>query len=154
MSQAFDLQARLLPRYLETEKTAAYFKGGCLAPPRSLILLLLFLSLCLLLSSFLSLLFSPSYSLDFLLSLSSFPLSPLGHRWSLYFHLFSPFSLPFYNKALFFIRYFLYLHFKCYPESSLYPPLLPYPPIPTSWPWHSPELGHIKFAIPRGLFSQ
>ena len=22
-----------------------------------------------------------------------------------------------------FIRYFLYLHFKCYPESSLYPPL-------------------------------
>jgi hypothetical protein len=22
----------------------------------------------------------------------------------------------------FFIRYFLYIHFKCYPESSLYPP--------------------------------
>jgi hypothetical protein len=44
-----------------------------------------------------------------------------------------------------FIRYFLYLHFKCYPESSLYPPptLLPYPPTPTSWPWHSPVLGHI-----------
>ena len=50
-----------------------------------------------------------------------------------------------------FIRYFLYLHFKCYPESSLYPPvaLLPYPPTPTSWPWHSPVLGHIKFARPR-----
>jgi hypothetical protein len=30
----------------------------------------------------------------------------------------------------FFIRYFLYLHFKCYPESSLYPP--PHPaPLPT-----------------------
>jgi hypothetical protein len=55
----------------------------------------------------------------------------------------------------FFIRYFLYIHFKCYPESSLYPPstLLPYPPTPASWPWHSPVLGHIKFAIPRGLSS-
>jgi hypothetical protein len=56
----------------------------------------------------------------------------------------------------FFIRYFLYIHFKCYPESSLYPPsaLLPYPPTPTSWPWHSPVQGHIKFAIPMGLSSQ
>ena len=32
------------------------------------------------------------------------------------------FSFLFYS---FFIRYFLYLHFKCYPESSLYPPLPP-----------------------------
>jgi hypothetical protein len=58
---------------------------------------------------------------------------------------------------LFCIKYFLYLHFKCYPESSLYlppPALLPYPPTPTSWPWHSPVLGHIKFARPRGLSSQ
>jgi hypothetical protein len=41
-----------------------------------------------------------------------------------------------------FIRYFLYLHFKCYLKSSVYPPpaLLPYPPTPTSWPWHSPVL--------------
>ena len=55
-----------------------------------------------------------------------------------------------------FIRYFLYLHFKCYPESSLYPlsTLLHYPSTPASWPWHSPILGHIKFAIPRGLSSQ
>ena len=52
-----------------------------------------------------------------------------------------------------FIRYFLHLYFKCYPESSLYPPpaLLPYPPTPNSWPWCSPVLGHVKFAIPRGL---
>jgi hypothetical protein len=51
----------------------------------------------------------------------------------------------------FFIRYFLHLHFKRYPKSPLYPfPLLPYPPLPTSWPWHSPVLGHIKFARPRG----
>jgi hypothetical protein len=55
-----------------------------------------------------------------------------------------------------FIRYFLHLHFKCYPESPLYPhpTLLPYPPTPTSWPWHSPVLGHIKIARPRGLSSQ
>jgi hypothetical protein len=33
---------------------------------------------------------------------------------------------------LFLIRYFLYIHFKCYPKISLYPPstLLPYPPTP------------------------
>jgi hypothetical protein len=55
-----------------------------------------------------------------------------------------------------FIRYFLHLHFKFYPESPLYSPptLLPYPPIPTSWPWYSPVLRHIMFAIPRGLSSQ
>jgi hypothetical protein len=29
------------------------------------------------------------------------------------------------------------------------PCLLPYPLTPTSWPWHSPVLGHIKFARPR-----
>jgi hypothetical protein len=56
----------------------------------------------------------------------------------------------------FFIRYFLYLHFKCYPKSSLYPTptLLPYPPTPTSWPWLSPVLGYIKFARPMVLSSQ
>jgi hypothetical protein len=56
----------------------------------------------------------------------------------------------------FFIIYVLYLHFECYPESSPCPPLalLPYPLTPTSWPWHSPVLGHIKFARPRGLSSQ
>ena len=61
--------------------------------------------------------------------------------------------VPFFS---FFIRYFLHLHFKCYPKSPLYPPptLLPYPPTPTSWPWSSPVLGHIKFARPRGLSSQ
>jgi hypothetical protein len=55
-----------------------------------------------------------------------------------------------------FIRYFLHLHFKCYPKSPLYPTpaLLPYPHTPTSWPWSSPVLRHIKFAIPRGVSSQ
>jgi hypothetical protein len=53
--------------------------------------------------------------------------------------------------SLFFIRYFLHLHFKCYPESPLYPPpsLLPNPPTPASWPWHSPVLGHIIFTRKR-----
>jgi hypothetical protein len=56
----------------------------------------------------------------------------------------------------FFIRYFLHLHFKCYPKSPLCPPptLLPYTVTPTSWPWLSPVLRQIKFAIPRGLSSQ
>jgi hypothetical protein len=51
----------------------------------------------------------------------------------------------------FFIRYFLPLHFKCYPQSPLYPPfaLLPNPSTPASWPWHSPVLGHMIFARPR-----
>jgi hypothetical protein len=64
-------------------------------------------------------------------------------------HFFSP-------PPHFFIRYFLHLHFKCYPKSPLYPPptLLPYPLTPTSWPWHSSVLGHIKFARPRCLSSQ
>jgi hypothetical protein len=56
----------------------------------------------------------------------------------------------------FFIRYFLHLHFKCYPKSPLYP--LPCPaPLPT----HShflalvnPVLRHIKFVRPRDLSSQ
>jgi hypothetical protein len=47
------------------------------------------------------------------------------------------------------IRYFLHLHFQCYPKSLTYSP-----PTPTSWPWSSPVLGHIKFARPRGLSSQ
>jgi hypothetical protein len=32
---------------------------------------------------------------------------------------------------------------------TLTPALLPYPSTPTSWPWHSPVLGHIRFARPR-----
>ena len=57
--------------------------------------------------------------------------------------------------GLFLIRYFLHLLFKCYPKSPPYlPHPLPYPPTPTSWPWHSPVLSHIKFARPKGLSSQ
>jgi hypothetical protein len=54
-------------------------------------------------------------------------------------------------KILYFIliRYFLHLHFQCYPKSTPYPsPLISYPPTPTSWHWHSPVLRHIKFSRP------
>jgi hypothetical protein len=53
--------------------------------------------------------------------------------------------------SFFFIRYFLHLHFKCYPQSPLSPPpaLLPNPPTPASWPRHFPVLGHMIFTIPR-----
>jgi hypothetical protein len=67
----------------------------------------------------------------------------------------SPFNAPSKSLSLsflkFFIRYFLYIHFKCYPRSSLYPPpaLLPNPLTPASWPWLSPILRHIKFVRPR-----
>jgi hypothetical protein len=58
----------------------------------------------------------------------------------------------------FFIRYFLYLHFKCYPLSwfptrklpIIYPlPLLTNPPTPASLSWHSPTLGHQAFSGPK-----
>jgi hypothetical protein len=59
----------------------------------------------------------------------------------------------------FFIRYFLYLDFKCYllswfpPKNPLFPPpprsLLTNPPTPASWPWHSPILEHRTFPGPR-----
>jgi hypothetical protein len=50
-----------------------------------------------------------------------------------------------------FLRYFLCLHFKCYPENPLYTPpaLLPNPPSPASWPWYSSVLGSIIFPRPR-----
>jgi hypothetical protein len=61
------------------------------------------------------------------------------------------------EEEIFFIGYFLYLHFKCYPLSwfplqkhtlPLFPPPLPLltnSPTPTSWAWHSPTLGHTAF---------
>ena len=74
-------------------------------------------------------------------------LSPFGSFLFFFFFFFFQFS----------IRYFLHLHFKCYPESFLYPPR----PNPAPLPTHShflalvsPVLRHIKFARPRGLYSQ
>jgi hypothetical protein len=64
----------------------------------------------------------------------------VGNFWPLFFLI----------KA-FFIRYFLHLHFKCYPQSPIcpVPTLLPNPTTPAFWPWHSPVLGHMIFARPR-----
>jgi hypothetical protein len=59
------------------------------------------------------------------------------------------------NQKHFLIRYFLHLHFQCYPKRPTYPPTpLPYPPTPNSWPWHYPILRHIKFAQPMVLTFQ
>jgi hypothetical protein len=48
--------------------------------------------------------------------------------------------------------FFIYIS-NAIPKFPYTLPPLPYPHTPTSWPWHSPVLGHIKFAIPRGLSS-
>jgi hypothetical protein len=57
----------------------------------------------------------------------------------------------FLKLKFFFIKNFLHLCFKCYPQSPLYPPpaLLTNPPPLASWPWHSPVLGHMIFARQR-----
>ena len=49
--------------------------------------------------------------------------------------------------SFFFIRYFLHLHFKCYPECPLYPPpsMVHKIPTPVSCPWHSLVLRHMIF---------
>jgi hypothetical protein len=60
------------------------------------------------------------------------------------------FFFKFFLKNIF-IRYFLYLHFKCYPPSwfPLRKPPIPSPlplhthqPTPASWPWHSHTQEH------------
>jgi hypothetical protein len=67
------------------------------------------------------------------------------------FLFFSFLSFSFFLSFFLFIRYLLYLYFKCYPLSwfplwTPYPlPLLTHPPTPTSWPWHSPTLGYRSF---------
>ena len=67
------------------------------------------------------------------------------------YFLISTFSIFICKKKHCEIRYFLHLHFKCYPESPLYSPpaILPNTPTPASWPLHSPVLGHIIFARPK-----
>jgi hypothetical protein len=58
-------------------------------------------------------------------------------------------NVPFLKLDIFFI----YIP-NAIPKVPHTSPTLPYPPTPTSWPWHSPVLRHIKFARPRGLSSQ
>jgi hypothetical protein len=59
-----------------------------------------------------------------------------------------------------FCCYFLLGIFLIYISNAIpkvphtHPPPLPYPHTPPFWPWHSPVLGHIKFASPMGLSFQ
>jgi hypothetical protein len=63
------------------------------------------------------------------------------------------------RKTVFFFFNFLLGIFLIYISNAIpkvphtHPPL-PYPPTPPFWPWHSPVLGHIKFASPMGLSFQ
>jgi hypothetical protein len=138
VTSQYKLKSKGLPCYLNQEEDNLFSKGYRGKVLRLVICLLSFF-LPFFLSSFL-----PFFLSSFLpFFLPSFLPS------------FLPFFLSFPLFYLYFITYFLYLHFKCSPESSLYPPsaLLPYPPTPNSWPWHPPVLGQIKFARPRGLSS-
>ena len=47
--------------------------------------------------------------------------------------------------------YFFYISNAIPKVPHTFPHPLPHPPTPTSWPWHSPVLRHIKFALPMGL---
>jgi hypothetical protein len=55
-----------------------------------------------------------------------------------------------------FLKYFLLHIFLNYISNAIpkAPHTLPHPPTPTFWLWHSPVLGHIKFACPMGLSFQ
>jgi hypothetical protein len=69
-------------------------------------------------------------------------------------------SLPYRDGSFLIIRYFLYLHFKCYPLSwfslwkhpiAFHLPLLTNLPTPAFWPCHSSTLGHRAFTGPRAF---
>jgi hypothetical protein len=72
---------------------------------------------------------------------------------SFYYDIISQYNVLFLNFIL--IRYFLHLHFHANPKvPHTLPHSLPYPSTPTSWPWRSSVLRHIKFARPMGLSFQ
>jgi hypothetical protein len=79
-----------------------------------------------------------------------------GLLWkSFFFFFFYLFIFFYFFSFSIFIRSLAHLHFQCYTKSPAYPPTpFPYPPTPPFWPWHSPVLGHIKFACPMGLSFQ
>jgi hypothetical protein len=54
----------------------------------------------------------------------------------------------------FLLRIFLNYISNAIPKVPHTLPPVPCLPIPTFWPWHSPVLGHIKFACPVGLSFQ
>jgi hypothetical protein len=62
---------------------------------------------------------------------------------------------PFFKFKIIYFIIFYYIFFiytsNAIPKVPYTPPPRPCP-TPSSWPWRSPVLGHIKFARPRGLF--
>jgi hypothetical protein len=57
------------------------------------------------------------------------------------------------NLFIYFFKlgnYFIYISNAIPKVPHMLPYSLPYTPTPTSWPWRSPVLGHIKFAWPMG----
>jgi hypothetical protein len=50
--------------------------------------------------------------------------------------------------------FFIYISSAIPKVPHTLPHPIPYPPTPTSWPWRSPILRHIKFARPMGLSFQ
>jgi hypothetical protein len=66
-----------------------------------------------------------------------------------------PLYLFFFFFHIFYYYVFSSITFRMLSQKYPIPfPSLPYPPIPIFWPWHSPVLGHIKFASPMGLSFQ
>jgi hypothetical protein len=57
------------------------------------------------------------------------------------------------RKRAFLLKNFLLGIYFIYISNAIpkVPHTLTHPPTPTSWPWHSPVLRHIKFAQPMGL---
>jgi hypothetical protein len=54
-------------------------------------------------------------------------------------------------KLLLLSIYFIYISNAIPKVPHTLPHPLPHPPTPTSWPWHSPVLRHIRSARPMGL---
>jgi hypothetical protein len=76
--------------------------------------------------------------------------TPLASCFVLFCFVFGCFFLVVVSYFLFFIDiFFIYISNDILKVPYTLPPtpvLLPYPSTPIVWPWHSPVLGHIKFA--------
>jgi hypothetical protein len=77
-----------------------------------------------------------------------------GSRYYYLMKLRSKLVVSFFFLFMFLLDIFFIYISNAIPKVPYTSSLLPYPPTPTYWPWHSPVLGHIKFAIPRVLSSQ
>jgi hypothetical protein len=74
----------------------------------------------------------------------------LATMYKLWFSLFFVFRVIKFSNFLFLLDIFFIYISNAIPKAPYsFPTLLPNLPTPTSWPWHSPVLGHIIFARPR-----